>query len=272
MVRKSLLFLFCAVMMIPVVAGARQPIRPGVDVRILSDQGTEFARYRTSLPARHDGRYFYLEAVEGQRYSVQIANRTNRRIGVVVAVDGRNIINGAKSVLASDERMYIIGPRQTNTFEGWRTAMDRTNRFYFTSPSDSYAEKVFSDGSAMGTIAVAVFREKTPPPVVHQHRQPSVMKESAPSPQAPSASGGRMGARDEAKKSEQAGTGFGETTYSPSRVVTFESEPTAAERIVFKYEWRSELCKRGIVTCGLPVNRFWPEQGEYAPVPRDFRE
>jgi len=37
-----------------------------------------------------------------------------------------------------------------------------------------------------------------------------------------------------------------------------------------KYEWRSELCKKGIINCG-PKNRLWPEGHEFAPVPRDFR-
>ncbi len=86
-------------------------------------------------------------------------NNSNRR-GIVIAVDGRNIIDGKKSDLKHDERMYIIGPHDANTFEGWRTSMERTNRFYFTGQSDSYAREVFSDASAMGTIAVVVFRKK----------------------------------------------------------------------------------------------------------------
>ena len=101
-----------------------------------------------------------MEAVKGEKYSIEITNRSNRQIGVVIAVDVRNIISGSKSDLKNNERMYIISPHATNSFEGWRTGMDKTNRFYFTEQSDSYAERVFSDGSAMGTIAVAVFREK----------------------------------------------------------------------------------------------------------------
>jgi len=169
--------------------------------------------------------------------------------------------------------MYIIGPYETNTFEGWRTAMDRTNRFYFTEQSDSYAEKVFADGSALGTIAVAVFSERIPE-VVPFHDRPSVMKEApaASAAPAPQASGESLSAnRAERKKSEQAaGTGFGETTYSPSRYVQFEPEGSPVERIVMKYEWKSELCKKGIINCS-PKNRLWPEGHEFAPIPRDFR-
>ena len=118
--------------------------------------------YRTYPSSRQEGSFFYVEAVKGSRYSIQVTNRSGGRIGVVIAVDGRNIISGKKSDLKRNEQMYIVGPYESNTFEGWRTGMDRTNRFYFTDASDSYAEKVFADASAMGTIALAVFREKLP--------------------------------------------------------------------------------------------------------------
>ena len=160
MARKALLMFL--VLVIPALACAH--VAPGnvVDVRVVSDEGVEFARHKTYPRVTQEANYFYVEAVKGSRYSIQVTNRSGRRIGTVIAVDGRNIISGKKSDLKRDERMYIIGPYETNTFEGWRTAMDRTNRFYFTEPSDSYAEKVFADGSAMGTIAVAVYSEKVP--------------------------------------------------------------------------------------------------------------
>jgi hypothetical protein len=187
----------------------------------------------------------------------------------VIAVDGRNIISGRKSDLKPDERMYLIGPYETNTFEGWRTSMDRTNRFYFTEQSDSYAEKVFADASAMGTIALAVYREKIPEVIFHSEK-PSLMKQAPAGamPYAPSESSSAD--RVEQKKSKEAGTGFGETTYSPAHVVQFEPEKAPAEKIVLKYEWRAELCRKGIISCG-PKNRFWPDDREFAPLPHDFK-
>jgi hypothetical protein len=240
-----------------------------VDLRILSDSGGEFPKYRTYPRVHQEGKFFYTEAVKGQRYSIQITNKSNRRIGIVIAVDGRNIIDGKKSDLKRSERMYIIGPYETHTFEGWRTGMDRTNRFYFTEQTDSYAEKVFADASAMGTIALAVYREKSAE-IVPYSGSASRMKE-APAKAAPSApSQDRSGEAGELKKREQAGTGFGETTYSPAYVVHFDPEDSMAERIVLKYEWRSELCKKGIIPCG-PKNRFWPDEYEFAPIPKDFK-
>ncbi len=81
---------------------------------------------------------------------------------------------------------------------------------------------------------------------------------------------GRSANRLEQKKEEQAGTGFGETTYSPAQMVQFRPEHTVAEKIVLKYEWRSELCRKGIIPCG-PKNRFWQDDSEFAPIPKDFR-
>jgi hypothetical protein len=269
MVRKVFFTVLCMVLVIPVLACAHTGKGNVVDVRIVSDHGDEFTKYRAYPRVRQEGRYFFLEAVKGGRYSIQVTNKSDRRIGVVIAVDGRNIINAKKSDLKRNERMYIIRPYETNTFEGWRTSMDRTNRFYFTEQSDSYAEKVFSDASAMGTIALAVYMEKFPEIMPYPGRS-SQMKEApaAAAPYAPSES--HSSDRAERKKSEQAGTGFGETTYSPAYVVQFESECVAADKIVLKYEWRSELCRRGIITCG-PKNRFWPDNHEFAPIPRDFK-
>jgi hypothetical protein len=269
MKRNALLMVLFVVWVIPALAWAHSGSGDMVDVRILSDSGGEFLGYRTYPRRSQEGKFFYVEAVKGQRYSIQVTNRSDRRIGVVIAVDGRNIIDGKKSDLKRNERMYIIGPHGSNTFEGWRTGMDRTNRFYFTEQSDSYAEKVFADASAMGTIALAVYKEKLPE-IVPYSGGASKMKDerTGASPSAPGEN--RSAGRSEQKMHEQAGTGFGETTYSPAYRVHFDPEPTIAEKIVLKYEWRSELCKKGIISCG-PKNRLWPDDCEFAPIPKDFR-
>lgn len=270
MIQRIFFSILIIVFLFPVVSSAHVSRDGTVDVRIISDKRGELAQYQTFPPFRHDGRYFYVEASKGERYSIQITNRSERRVGVVISVDGRNIINGIKSDLRRNERMYIIGPHETNTFEGWRTALDRTNRFYFTEQSDSYAEKVFAEASAMGTIAVVVFRERVHEAMPYWDR-PSAMREAPDASAAPKAQGESLSShRAERKKGEQAGTGFGETIYSPSRYVQFEPENTAADKVVMKYEWRSELCKKGVIGCG-PKNRFWPESQEFAPVPRDFK-
>lgn len=201
----------------------------------------------------------YAEAMKGEKYRIVIHNRLNRRIGVVVAVDGRNIISGKKSWLKSSEGMYVQEPFQTCEYEGWRTSMEQVNRFYFTQAEDSYAA-AFKDESAMGVIAAAIYPELI--------RPKEIMKSSA----APSG-----GARKESEKSslssaeDRAGTGYGPESYSPVTYVSFEAEKEAVENIFLKYEWRSTLVKLGVVPAEPPVaikNRFWDI--EFAPPPPKF--
>ncbi len=133
--------------------------------------------------------------------------------------------------------------------------MDSINRFYFTSAADSYAA-AFRDESAMGVIAAAVY------PEIVRYKAPADISR-APSPSAEQA---RPSAR---AKSEAAGTGYGREEYSPARMVAFEPESRALERIYLKYEWRSTLCRRGIIRCRRetpPRNRMWEDDG-FAPPP-----
>jgi hypothetical protein len=267
--RRAFVMMLSMVLAVPLIALSHVGKTTVVDVRIVSDRGGEFAKHRAYPRVRQEGSFFYVEAIKGDRYSIEVTNRSGRRIAAVIAVDGRNIINGAKSDLKRDEPMYVIGPFESNTFEGWRTGMDRTNRFYFTEPSDSYAEKVFADASAMGTIALAVYAEKVPE--IHPFSQrPGRMKEPAANAAPSTGLESRCTDSAEQKKDKEAGTGFGETTHSPSYIVAFQPESLPAEKIVLKYEWRSELCRKGILHCG-PKNRFWPDD-QFVPIPRDFRD
>jgi hypothetical protein len=232
-----------------------------VQVSIVCDSGRTLPLYPTS--ARHPVRKAYAEAVKGDHYRIVIRNNLGRRVGVVVAVDGRNIISGKKSWLKRRERMYILEPYETNEYSGWRTGQDQVNRFYFTDVPDSYAA-AFKDESAMGVIAVAVY------PEVQRYEAPAMFQESAPA--APSASRSmekKSGAARDKAESDSAGTGYGRPEYSPSRQVEFEAERKALETIYLKYEWRSTLCRLGIVSCEKPRhygNRLW-DNGGYAPPP-----
>ncbi|GAB4361884.1 MAG: hypothetical protein Kow00128_01120 [Deltaproteobacteria bacterium] len=241
-----------------------------VDVRVVSDRKGVLPLYPVGADGERGTYRAYLEAERGERYGIRIANRTNRRIGVVIAVDGRNIISGKKSYLRNHERMYILGPYESAVYDGWRTAQDVVNRFYFTEPGDSYAA-AFGDRSAMGVIAVAVYREKQVPPRRTWRDRDSGgtagedrSMADEPAPAAPGKAGRKRFA-PEAK--EEAGTGFGEESHSPSIRVHFEPERRAAERHFLKYEWRDTLCRKGILDCRYSRNRFWDDDEEYAPYP-----
>ncbi|MBI1919540.1 MAG: hypothetical protein HYS23_00515 [Geobacter sp.] len=229
-----------------------------VEVRIRSDNGNEIPFH--PVPAQAPNRKFYAEATKGDNYGIVVRNRLNRRVGIVIAVDGRNIISGKKSWLRNDERMYILEPFGVGEVKGWRTGDDRINRFYFTTAADSYAA-AFNDESAMGVIAVAVY------PEVQRYEEPEEMCRGASmSPLPAPKTAKRVLAYD--RSSESAGTGYGREEYSPVRTVEFEPESAAIENVYVKYEWRETLCRKGIIACrgSLPPNRMWDDDG-YAPPP-----
>lgn len=242
----------------------------GVDVEVISDRGRPLSRY----PLRGGGSAVYkayVEAVRGQNYSVQIRNRTSQRIGVVVAVDGRNIISGDRSHLRPDERMYVLAPYQQESYEGWRTGKNRVNRFYFTDAGDSYSG-AWGDYSAMGVIAVAAFREaeKYKSPVQPWAQEGSGYSDQRGLRSAPPAAAPRA--------QSEPGTGYGESEWSPSRKVEFDPERRAFAQFFLKYAWRETLCQQGVIECNgsgrRPKNRFWNENEDYAPPPppQDDRE
>jgi len=206
----------------------------------------------------------YLEARRGEYYGIVIHNMTPERIGVVIAVDGRNVISGKKSDLKNSEAMYIVNSHDHGEYDGWRTASDVVHKFYFTDMADSYAMRTFSDSTAMGVIAVAVYREKEQPqPLYEQQRLDSI--HPAPSTEGPLKS--KMGAA----RDESAGTGFGDEQYSPTIKVAFEPENTPAQKTLFRYEWREVLCRKEILNCREQAgNRLWDE-GEYAPYPPGYQ-
>jgi hypothetical protein len=214
---------------------------------------------------RHNLKKVYAEAVRGDYYRIVVRNKLNRRVGVVIAVDGRNIISGEKSWLKNTERMYIVDPYSTNEYSGWRTGQDKINRFYFTDVPDSYAA-AFGDESAMGVIAVAAYPEIRPcpqPSYAPHWSKDKTRNEAARDMAAPSALG-------KSQTMESAGTGYGHEKYSPSYRVEFEPERKAVESILIKYEWRKTLCKMNIINCGRTYqqsyNRIWENDG-YAPPP-----
>ena len=197
----------------------------------------------------------YVIAKPDERFRVRIYNPYNRRIGVVVAVDGRNIISGKKSHLQSHERMYLLNPYQTQEFNGWRTGKHQVNRFYFTDKDNSYASHR-GDESAMGVIAVAVFHEK-----------PKKIRKPRPHHDPFYGNNGFRPFNKSHSPRRGPGTGIGEGEWSPSNEVLFAAKKRPSQKILIKYEWRKSLCRKGIVQCrpkhtphGRERNRFWPKE------------
>jgi hypothetical protein len=249
----------------PAQSFGRGRVSEEVSVEIVSDQGSSYLAipYKEFQSGSTRVAKKYLEAKRGENYGIVIRNMTPERLGVVVAVDGRNIISGKSSELGNTEDMYIVEGYGRARYDGWRTDKDTVHRFYFTEPADSYSVRTFADSSAMGVIAVAIYREKERP------RRLEELQGAAPA--APSMEGVPQ-RKSKALADESAGTGFGNSQYSPTIRVAFEPHPLPLQKILLKYEWHETLCRKGILSCGRETgNRLWDPDG-YAPYPPGYRE
>jgi hypothetical protein len=248
----------------PALSMGRQPSPEGVSIEVVSDSGSVFQTIPHDDFWKGNTHVFkkYLEARNGEKYGIIIRNRTSERVGVVIAVDGRNIISGKQSNLGNNEMMYIVNAWEATRLDGWRTSQDQVHRFFFTDAVDSYTVRTFADSSALGVIAVAAYKEKQQPR--HQLKQKREAPAAGAAPEKESKNA------DRALASENAGTGFGEAQYSPVITVQFEPERTPVQQTLLKYEWREVLCRKGIVQCGQQFgNRLWDEN-RYAPYPPGY--
>ena len=259
-------FCVCIIFTCPVLAFHSDSLQ----VEVIDENGQVFPLYATGSQTTATNRRAYLEAVHGKNYAIRVHNNSARRVGLVIAVDGRNIISGQKSDLLRSERMYILDPWQTASYRGWRTSNSHINQFYFTSAEDSYAG-AWKDHTAMGVIAVAVFDERKMNYAHEKQQVPGAFKRRDVPLRAESAGDHAPAGRLMEESKKEAGTGFGDERYSYARVVHFEPELRAKLKYFYKYEWREKLCHLGVISCRkTPVNRFWPEQHPqlgYVPYP-----
>jgi len=86
-------------------AGAQAGSSP-VSIEIVGADGRTFREI--PVDARDGSQRSYLQAEKGARYAVRVRNSSGERLGLVIAVDGRNIIDGKKSELARGEPMYVL--------------------------------------------------------------------------------------------------------------------------------------------------------------------
>jgi hypothetical protein len=263
--RNSIIGIIMAVIVsaAPVFGHGRAPLAGDVSIEILSDNGNVYRNFPASDNWKNETRVIrkYLEAKKGENYGIMIRNNSPERLGVVIAVDGRNIITGSRSDLGSNESMYIVNAYEHVSCDGWRTTDNEVHRFFFTEPADSYSALTFDDSSAMGVIAVAIYRQKERP--LHD------MSRNEAAPAAPSMDSAAR-KKGKALANESAGTGFGDSSYSPVVRVEFEPERFPVQKTLVKYEWRETLCKKGILDCFRErKNRLW-DNDIYAPYPPGY--
>lgn len=247
-------------------AGAATASTSPVSIEIVDANGQVFREFPVN--ARDGALRSYLLAEKGARYRVRVRNTSGERLGLVIAVDGRNIINGARSDLARSEPMYVLDAWSTQDYAGWRANLEAINEFYFTDWSDSYAE-AFGDRSARGVIAVAVYGEVPRPRAYDPYDERERSSDSAGAP--PSARADAAAEKSAGRRSESAGTGYGERRVDHAVRVEFVGRSSADSRHFIKYEWRETLCRKQLIECG-GKNRFWDEAtlGFAPPPPRRY--
>ena len=193
---------------------------------------------------RHRGQ-LYVVGTPGNRYAVQIANRSGGRVLSVLSVDGVNVLNGETA--AASQSGYVLAPGQLADIAGWRKSMEEVAAFYFTSVADSYAGRTGRPENT-GVIGVAVYRELLPPPVAVQptpmargyaeNRDSGLAGAASASsaPAAPAMEGrAKAEAADSLARSDRAekklGTGHGERINAPTEYTSFFFTGTAPTEI-----------------------------------------
>jgi len=222
------------------------------------------------FPAPDGSGRYYLEARQGRRYAVALANRTGERVGVVLTVDGLNAISGERD--SGRGRMYVLDPWQRTNVRGWRTSLQEVRQFTFVNERNSYAARSGKANEKMGWIEVAVYRERRP------FVQASPRLEAPPRPWPAESEGDEARGRGETAEgaaNEQAaapaaptlggararaypGTGWGERAHDPVVLVSFDPEGAPSERIALRYEYRPALVALGVLPRPAPArDRLW---------------
>ena len=269
-----------------------------VDVQVLVE-GQAAPLY--FAPGRWDRRYF--QALRGRHYALRVHNRTDRRVGVLISVDGLNVVSGERSSQQRNESMYVLDPWESATIRGWRTSLEQVRQFVFVDEERSYAERTGQANGDMGWIRVLAFEERRPVAWFYQPelkglpgdgrggrtddglRELESRDAKPPAGVAPLAGAERMrkdeaGAPRAAEKSlggelagppqsdAYPGTGWGERRQDPVRETVFVAAATPGDHLVFRYEYAPGLRALGIA---LDADRLQSrERGElgFAKPPR----
>ncbi|MFZ6731340.1 hypothetical protein ACO0LG_05380 [Undibacterium sp. Ji42W] len=227
---------------------------------------------------RHQGNN-YVAGKPGERYAVEIINKTGGRILSVLSVDGVNVLTGATA--SPQQSGYVLAGQQPVEVKGWRKNMDEVAAFYFTQLPDSYAARTGRPDN-VGVIGVALFREfreyREPVPVEPLYSRRAESAATAPAPAASTASASppveangnlAKSKSDMAEKSMDAriGTGHGERIDSSVRNTDFRRASQQPDEIIsIQYDTYAHLVARGII----PRNRDQdanPFPGGFVPDP-----
>ena len=110
---------------------------PAAEAALVADISVINRSTGERLPTyRHAGK-LYVAGKPGDRYALELKNRTGDRLLTVVSVDGVNVVSGETA--AANQRGYVLSPLGTTEIAGWRKSSQDVAAFYFTALPDSYA-------------------------------------------------------------------------------------------------------------------------------------
>lgn len=193
----------------------------------------------------------YFEAERGENYALRIRNQTNRRVGVLISVDGLNVVSGDRSSLSPHEPMYVLGPHEKTTIRGWRTSLDHVRRFVFVDEERSYASRTDQANGDMGWIRVLAFEEQERVAWRRDRDRDWSEREVGTLNDAPRSKQERAPESAQKSQSERSldaspGTGWGDKRRDPVRETWFEPMAHCSDHIVLRYEYERALIELGI--------------------------
>lgn len=211
---------------------------------------------------RHNGQY-YLEADEGEAYSLILRNPTYERKLVVLTVDGLNTLDGR--VGSFDGPGWIVPPRGFVKVDGWKVDSSTGAAFRFGTQESSYSVQIGKGAANLGVIGAAVFDEQ-PKTTVYRHwanNDDGSTAKSYPPGQTTWSSSVVRSAETATKTSGGLGTQFGQSVSMPTVSVTFvRASSTPAALLTIRYATRAELTAWGIPAPSVqPSPQAFPGEG-----------
>ncbi|MBL8632333.1 MAG: hypothetical protein JNM40_03855 [Myxococcales bacterium] len=124
----------------------------GVTVSVVDEYGQP-------LPSYHLANHILVVGTAGQRYAIQVDNRTPHRFELVASVDGQDVVDGQSANLS--KRGYIVDSYRQVRIDGFRKSMSEVAAFRFGSVRNSYAARTSEFGDRnVGVIGIALFGER----------------------------------------------------------------------------------------------------------------
>lgn len=100
----------------------------------------------------------FITGLIGERYEIVVKNETDKRLEIVLSVDGIDVLDGKGAT--PKKRGYIVEADGTLEVDGFRTSAESVAAFRFGTVPESYANLKKRGTANVGVIGVAVFQER----------------------------------------------------------------------------------------------------------------